>query len=91
MILVDANLLLYAYDPRARWQRDLAASLSKLAGVHLKRNEAPSAAAALRRVRDIMAALLTRSPDNAQWRSDRDQFDREIARLESQSQSDGLN
>jgi hypothetical protein len=56
-----------------------------------ERNEAPSAAAALRRVRDIMAALLTRSPDNAQWRSDRDQFDREIARLESQSQSDGLN
>jgi len=67
-------------------QRELAVSYAKLALVHLRLGDAAQALTELRSARDIMGALVTAAPDNAQWQKELALFDGEIARLEGQAQ-----
>jgi septal ring factor EnvC (AmiA/AmiB activator) len=71
------------------WQSDLAGSYARLASVYRRQGNAADALAALRKGRDIMAALVAIAPSNAQWKKDLAWFDDQIARLEVQKQEAG--
>jgi hypothetical protein len=69
-------------DPgNAGWQRDLAASYSKLAYVYRRSNEPDKTLAALRQGQVIMDRLTKLSPDNAGWKTDLAWFNHQIAVL----------
>ena len=69
-------------DPgNAGWQRDLAVSYAKLAGVYRQSNDRDKALAALRQGKAIMDRLVKLSPDNAGWKRDVAWFDQQIAAL----------
>jgi hypothetical protein len=63
----------------------------KLASVYLRLGNAADALAALRKGRDILAALVAIAPSYAQWKKDLAWFDQQIARLEGQKEEAGRN
>jgi hypothetical protein len=73
--------LAQANTDNAGWQRDLAVSYAKLAGVYLKLKETAQAQDALAAGRSVIAALIARHPDSQQWNQDLGYFDRQIAAL----------
>jgi hypothetical protein len=69
-------------DPNnAGWQRDLAVSNAKLAGVYRKSNESAKAREALAAGRAIIGRLVEQHPDQIQWKQDLARFDGQLAEL----------
>jgi tetratricopeptide (TPR) repeat protein len=79
---LDTRERLAKLDPRNMgWQRDLAASYSKLADAHRQSGDKAKARAFLRQRQEIMARLTKLSPDNAVWKQDLAWFERQIKEL----------
>lgn len=79
--LAIADRLAKAGPGNAGWQRDLAVSYSKIAGVLRRQGDNAKARDSLKRGRAIIARLTALSPSNATWKSDLSRFDEQIAAL----------
>jgi len=75
-----------AADPsNTRWQRDFAVSYANVASVYIRLGNIANALSALQKGRNVIAALVTIVPDNAQWTKDLVWFESQIARAEGQA------
>ena len=79
--IADADRLAKSDPSNAGWQRTLSVSYAKLAYAYLKANQSTQAREALSAGRAIIAPLVAKFPDQAQWTRDLTWFDQQIAAL----------
>lgn len=80
--LAIAELLAKADPGNPGWQRDIALSFGRVAGVEAQQGQSQPALSGFRRGREIIERLKAQSPDNATLPRDLAWFDSQIAALE---------
>jgi hypothetical protein len=71
----------------ARWQSDLAYSYEKLSSVYLRLGTVVDGLAALHKARNILAAVVSIAPTNAEWNNDLTWLDYQNAFVEGMTKA----